>query len=191
MEKRENFDKKSFFDKLFDRWEKENEKMKKMIENDEYIKWLEDVTNRFVYVYDEDYLDSKFEINDMKNMELLGKFYKFIDFYAKKNYIYPKTDSSNTSYVIKYGENTYLLESVKNAYCYSYYCAKNIKTECDIIQYEDFKNNVPSEKSKIYTEKLKELEEYIIAMNETVSLEAIEFTCNDTIQKIKSKSKTK
>ncbi|MBO5138860.1 MAG: hypothetical protein J6B89_04425 [Bacilli bacterium] len=187
MEKRENFDKKSFFDKLFDRWEKEDEQMKEMIESDEYIKWLEDVTNRVGFVYDRDKLD----INDMKNVVLLGKFYQFIDIYAQKNYIYPKIDGSEIIYTIKYRENNYSIGTIINAHNNNYYCAKNIDEKCETIDYEDLKNNIISDKAKTYKEKLKELEEYIIIMNETIPLQAIETTCNNTIEKIKSKSKTK
>lgn len=188
MEKRENFDKFVFLDKLFARWEKEDEQIKRMIENDEYIKWLEDVTNRVGFFFESElHKSDRYNLNDEKYIGLVNKFYECIDLYAKINYLYPENDLSYTTYVIKYGENNYSIGKGRTVHDCGYYCAKNIKTECDVIQYEDFKNNVLSEKSKIYTKKLKELEEYIIAMNEIVSLDDIESTCNNTIEKIKSK----
>ena len=181
-----------------------------LIKNDEYIKLLEKwvinvkVEDLKVYTHSK---DRSFQLKHLEYLETKKKInllYNLIHNYLEENdkvCIKVSYNEFKSSYLLSYDK--YLFEI---GYCndpqdsYSYYYIREFFTygsarkkiasnEEYIVKYEDLKKYAIDEK---FNKELQQLEEDMRnSVDKDISIEAIETVCNDTTQKIKSKSKTK
>ena len=133
---------------------------------------------------DYDYYISEYDY--LKNDDNLGKlslFYEGIHEYAKDNFIYPKTiDICDLSYHFKYATEGYRIGFDKDKVC----ICKKVRNYNDFIDFEDIKNNKPQVNTKLYKQKLEELQILISELGILgIPAKAINDTYEDIYEKIK------
>ena len=127
----------------------DEEKMKDIVSNDEYITWLCNYLNENHYLSDDDwmYFPDKIKEEDRINASKMCLLYQIVDKYAINNNINPVDDRYGHSYIIGYCDYVFDLgvrldEGVK------FYCIEGfVYNNSELI---DFNSLIePKEKSKI------------------------------------------
>lgn len=94
----------------------------KILQNDDYMKWLEKFTNRYPSFYEYDWVLTGCTEEDKKNIKNIGFLYEVVEEYAEANYFYPKFIDQEVCYQIKYNGVGYKLGFTKiNS---KFYCEK-------------------------------------------------------------------
>lgn len=115
--------------------EMENVK-EKILQNDDYMKWLEKFTNRYPSFYENDL--SGRGCNDIQNRRNLDLLFEVVDEYAEANYFYPKTTRQGIHFHIKYNGVGYKIGfASKNA---KFYCERTEPME-DAIDFHYIQKN--------------------------------------------------
>lgn len=169
----------------------EEAKIKIIMSNPEYIKWISDFTKDKEGFSDEDLYF--FKGSEKENIEKLGLFYKGIDTYAKENHIYPELNEYGSYYKVKYNNVGYQVGSFEGQGTTVYYLTKStLKNNEDFIDFNDILSNKKQDNVDLINFTLKTLSSDIKkAYKIGVPLEAIEETFNNTIGHLKNKRKTK
>lgn len=144
-----------------------NELRETLLESDEYINWLEQFTIKYPGFSDNDWLHHKKKLpkRDEINVEKLILFFEKIETYANNNYIYPNSTSNyNYSYNIKHNNIGYNIGIVfgQGGWCF----CNRIEPKDDFIDYNDIKNNIEQNNTKVIKERLEALKLYISTMLE-------------------------
>ena len=187
--------KKEIIDKWFKEYVEEERmeeaKIKIIMSNPEYIKWISDFTKDREGFSDEDLYF--FKGSEKENIEKLGLFYKGIDTYAKANHIYPKLNEYGSYYKVKYNNAGFQIGIVEGQGITVYFCNKSsLKNNEDSIDFNDILSNKKQDNVDLINFTLKTLSSDIKkAYKIGVPLEAIEETFNNTIGHLKNKRKTK
>lgn len=147
----------------------------KILENEEYIKWLEE------YVKNKNNFTS--DSSNEENVESLESLYLVIEEYAEENYIYPVEDIFGYHYTISYNKNNYNIGYMTGPETF-FYCEKT--TNESMIEFKDIltrKNNIKTELLKY---KLKTLELLINELMLVLPEETIKKETNKIILKRKN-----
>ena len=173
---------------------KRNEKMKKMMSSTKYIQWLIKFTKDKEGFSDDDWLYFPEKINDTdkENVEMLSLFYKGIEKYAEKNYIYPTPCSFGNYYKVrfnKYGFEIGILIGQGTVF----FCNKTpIENENDFIDFFRIMIGKDQNNTKKTKASLDSLSQTIINIHESgIPIEAIIETIDNTIEKISFKEEIK
>lgn len=177
----------------FKKWEEEKKEFKKALPYSlNYIEWLEEFTARYghfstdSFLYDFDLLSDK----DKSNVGHLETLFEEIYDYAEENYIDHHKLPYGIFYSIKHNGVGYYIGVDYGQGC-DFFCERLDKPDQDAIEYEHIMSSVKLPNAIFWDVKLDELVEVIERLSEEVPVEAIEKTAQDTIEKLKVKTKTK
>lgn len=162
-----------------------NERIKKILNNDEYIHWLEQFTLKHPKFYNDSCLDFKQSNQNIQDISLL---YAIIENYAKENYITVIPNVCGNYYVINHNNVNYEIGIMIGPETI-YYCKRTNNNE-NCINFTDIQNNTPTSKKLIIDSKIKELTQIINDMVENhiddhVILEVTEKAMQKTLRKEK------
>ena len=169
----------------------ENAKIKIIMSNPEYMKWIAEFTKDKEGFSDEDlyhYKDSEKE-----NIEKLGLFYKGVDIYAKTNHIYPKLNEFGSFYKVKYNKSGYQIGCFEGQGRSVYYLTKlSLDKNKGFIEFNDILNNKRQDNVDSINKSLYIISNSIIEAHKNgVPIEAINETVRNTIDFVSSKDNSK
>ena len=171
----------------------EQEKIERIFSNFDYLNWIIEFTNK-ISSFSSWTLLHKDKLNevDIENIENLILFYKGIEYYANKNYLYPFIDSNNTYYQIKFNNLGFKI-GVTYGQGLIPFCEKTaIINENEFIDFNSIIQNKEQDNVKEINQILKELEDLIITTyKKGVPIEAIKNTTDQVINEIIWKKKDK
>lgn len=166
-------------------------KIKEMLSNTDYLKWLDNFTIAHQNFSDDEWLYFPIEIsmNDKEQVEKLHLMYRGIDKYASKNYIYPIPCDFGNFYKIKSDNIGYEI-GILNGQGTLFFCNRvEIENEKEFIDFNDIMNNKKSDNVSMIEDNLNKLSNMIISLHQSgVSLYAIETTFKSTLDEIKQKN---
>jgi len=166
-------------------------KMKKMLSDTEYIKWLDRFTLKHSGFDDSEwlYFPNKISKKDMEHIKDLYLMYSIIEKYSNENYIYPLECKFGNFYKIRFNDIGFEI-GVLVGQGTVFFCNRvEIDNEKDFIDFNDIINNKTSENTLLIKKKLNELSNLVVSMYESgVPLEAITIALDDTLTKIEEQN---
>lgn len=180
---------KDVVERIFERNQKKKMFFETLLYSTDYIDWLGDFTHH-VSSFTSDCEDESISLEDQRKIENLEFFFEAIQEYASENYIYPHLIDNGEYYAIQYHGVGYHVGIDYGQGSY-FYCTRVSKVEEDALEFKHLMSSVKLPQTLLFECKLEELQNMICRMHEedSVPLEAIRFSVEDTIQKIKNKKK--
>lgn len=149
--------------------EKERERIKKkMIEDTEYIDWLEEFSENNPHFTSD--LQSEGNTDNIRNLDLL---YEIIDAYARKNYIRPHKTKWGYFYILEYKGSLYKIGCSNREYEF-YYCNKISETNREAISFEDVIKGRVSEEADLINLKLEKLNALLSELSAVLTEEEVQ-----------------
>lgn len=164
-----------------------NMKIKKMMSNTDYIKWLDKFTIEHPNFSDDDwlYFPEKISKEDLELVNNLYLIYQGIEKYANENYIYPTACDFGNFYKIKW-ENAGFKIGVLVGQGTLFFCNR-VQIEDGFIDFKDIINNKKSDYAITTKNKLNELSNLVVSLYKSgVPIEAIVITLNNILNEINS-----
>lgn len=180
---------KKYFEEYHAKEAQRNNRMKELLSNVNYLKWLETFTKEYSVFSDNDWLYRQDEISndDKQNVECLELLYMGIEQYASKNYIYPTNSRFGNFYKIKLDSISYEI-GILTGQGTQFFCRRveNID-EQEFIDFSDIIHNKKSIHRDAIKNNLNNLSHMIVSLYESgVPLEAIENELKYTLGTIKA-----
>lgn len=168
------------------------EKINKILNNDDYINWLEEFTLDNPKFYCDSWFSSSISSPIIKqNIQDISLLYEIIQNYAQENYINPILTVCGNYYQIKHNNIGYHLGIMTGPETI-YYCMRSNEEE-NYIAFKDIQNNKKTQTSLFVNSKMKELTELINSMiDNDISSDIILDETEKTLQKVlKNKKNSK
>ena len=182
MQKFENHEQmRAFVEKEKQRLLEIKKKVEEIKSNPNYILWLQEFTIKYPVFTDDSLEDlKKLSTIDKENVSSLGFLFDCIYDYAENNYVYAFKDSDFTRYFnIEYNNIGYKIGLMSGQGIF-HFCERLKKIDNTFIDFNDILLNKKQEKTKFIKEKLNELSNYIMNLNEQdIPLKAIKETVNN------------
>ncbi len=170
-----------YVEKLLERIEKQKE----MQSNPNYINWLEKFTEKYPRFTDNDFLyDKKLKsLEDNECIDNLNLFYKIIEEYFEKNYIYLEKNSDfSRNYKIKYNGIGYKIGCMIGQGTL-FYCERISNPDDTYLDYNDILSNKKQPHTDEINKILEELTTIIFYYHENgVPLQALKISLNEAIK---------
>jgi len=171
--------------------------MKDLIRNTDYINWLINFTNKQPNFSNATWLYNKGTISDedLKKIDKLELFYEGIEWYTKKNYLYPVVVGNMTFYYIKYHDLGFKIGILEGQGTECFCSRIEIDKKLNFIDFNDvLTNKKQSNVSKISKELEKIINRIEKAYQSGVPIEAIknvvETVFDETYEKQEIKMKS-
>lgn len=160
-------------------------RIKEIITGGEYIAWLEKFTIKHTRFSDNDWLYCPEEISgdDRARVEELNLFYRGIDAYASKNFIFPNSCDFGNYYCIKFGNIGYEI-GIMVGQGTLFFCNRISMENKEFIDFADIQNDKEQPKTKLINNRLEELSLLINNLAEELPLAVIEETARNTFKEI-------
>ena len=178
---------------FFEKQRKKREIKEKFRDNNkfskEYIKWLEEFTEKHSSFSTDSFLYKEEELSetDKKNVSIVETLYELVDDFADENYIKPIRHEFGAYYKIKHNDIGYYL-GFDNGQGVSFYIARLKEPEKGSIEYKNIVSGVKLPSTVLIDNKLDELRSVIERLgNEEIPIEAIHQVADAEIQKIRIK----
>lgn len=144
----------------------EEEKIKKMFSDTEYISWLNEFTIKHSEFSDNTwlYFPEKISENDREHVNDLHLLFEGIEEYANRNYLFPTPNEWGEYYSIKYNNIGFNI-GVAFGQGTLFYCERTDAFE-KAIEFEDILNNKSFERITIINNKFEDLSQKIIELIE-------------------------
>lgn len=164
------------------------EKINKILKDDNYINWLEQFTSDIPKFYCDNYFyDGSTYPNELnQNIQDISLFYEIIKNYAENNYISPVTTVCGNYYSIQHNNIGYHIGTMEGPEIL-YYC---ISVDCEesYINFKDIQNNTLTPNAIFINHKIEELANIINDMiDNNVNRDIISNVTNKTLQKVLKK----
>lgn len=171
--------------KLMEEEKNRKRRIKEIITGGEYILWLEKFTIKHTRFSDNDWLYFPEEISeeDIKSLEELNLFYRGIDEYASKNFIFPSSCDFGNYYCIKFGNIGYEI-GIMVGQGTLFFCNKVSIENKEFIDFTDIQNDKEQHKTKLINNRLEELSLLINNLAEDIPLATIEETVRNVFKGI-------
>ena len=170
------------------------QKVKNMMSNTNYIKWLHRFTSDKESFYDDDWLYFPEKINDLdrENVYKLCLFYEGIDEYARENHIYPVARDFGNFYKVRLNNFGFEIGAL-NGQGTVFFCKKvPVEKISDFIDFRNIMAGKKEEKANQIDINLDYLSDTIISTYESgVPIESIINTVDKTIKEIISNQENK
>ena len=152
----------------------------------EYIGWIESFTDKEKYFStNSNYINKSRISEDKQNILKIKALYKRINSYAKENYIYPKTTKKGQYYSIEHEGTGYQIGYEEKKEGKTFYCIRKEQPDTDSLAFKHIISTVKLPKTMIIEEKLQELEEYILQLEQNdIPVNEISKTTEKVLKKI-------
>lgn len=162
-------------EKYIEKEKKLKKRKERILENEEYMNWLEKYTeSKHKFTYD----DSRDE-----NVESLEALYLVIEEYAEENYVFPSETTFGSYYTVKYGDINYNIGYMAGQEVF-FYCERT--NDDNILDFEDILEGKKNPRAELIKLKLKELNLIINELSLTFPEEKIKREVSKVYQKRKN-----
>lgn len=169
-----------------------NAKIKELLSNTNYLKWLERFTieHSFFTINDWIYLPDAISKDDSEQVDNLCYLYDGIKRYAIKNYVYPIKYGSGGYYRIKLDNIGYEIGMFVGQGT-SFFCARvALDNDLDYIDFNDIMNNKMLDNVDFIKQKLDNFSNMVLELYEKgIPVDAIVNTFDNTLTRIKEDEK--
>ena len=171
-----------------------SEKIKSMMSNTDYIKWLKQFTQDKDGFCDNDwlYFPEKISESERENVENLCLFYEGIEKYAEQNYIYPILCEFGNFYRVKLNDFSFEIGILVGQGTVFFFNKTSLENEKEFIDFDDIMIGKKQDNVEQINATLDSISNIVITAYENgVPIEAIASTLDNTIRDITSKNDDK